>query len=139
MESALKNTAKDVLEKGAAAAEKELHKRFIRSLGKGVAARIIKDVTFPWLTTARAALSGGQKITSGVAQWKAADLRKEIEELIVMQRINDIKDNWTQERKKNQEKQLGDYLQQNSTAVNSATSIMEDYGAVLAKIACNRA
>ncbi|MCW2486824.1 type III secretion system translocon subunit SctE [Candidatus Symbiopectobacterium sp. NZEC127] len=139
LESALKNVATEVLEKGAAAAEKALRKRFMVSLGKALASGIIKNVTFPWLTTARLALSGGQKITSGVAQWKAADLRKEIEELIVMQRINDIKDNWTQERKKDQEKQLGDYLQQSGTAVSNATSIMEDYGTVLAKIACNRA
>lgn len=137
--SALKNVAQEVLEKGVATAEKALRKRFMISLGKTLASSIIKDVTFPWLTTMRLALSGGQKITSGVAQWKAADLRKEIEKLIVMQRINDIKDNWTQERKKNQEKQLGDYLQQGSTAMTNATLIMEDYGAVLAKIACSRA
>lgn len=139
LENALKNVAQDVLEKGVAVAEKALRRRVMVSLGKALASSIIKDVTFPWLTTMRMALSGGQKITSGVAQWKAAGLRKEIEELIVMQRINDIKDNWTQERKKNQEKQLGDYLQQSSTTVSNATLIMEDYGAVLAKIACNRA
>lgn len=109
------------------------------SLGKGLASCIIKDVTVTWLTKVRLAMSGGQKIISGIAQWKTVDLRKEIEELIVMQRINDIKDGWTQERKKNQEKQLGDYLQQSSTAVSNATLIMEDYGAVLAKIACSRA
>ncbi|MGX8940117.1 type III secretion system translocon subunit SctE [Symbiopectobacterium sp. Eva_TO] len=139
LESALTDVAKDVLEKGVATAEKALRRRFMISLGKGLASSIIKDVTVTWLTTVRLAISGGQKITSGIAQWKAADLRKEIEELIVMQRINDIEDSWTQERKKNQEKQLGDYLQQSSTAVNNATLIMEDYGAVLAKIACSRA
>ncbi|WP_196907226.1 type III secretion system translocon subunit SctE [Candidatus Symbiopectobacterium sp. 'North America'] len=139
LESALKNVAKKVLEQGVATAEKALRRRLMISLGKGLASCIIKDVTVTWLTTVRLAMSGGQKIISGIAQWKAADLRKEIEELIVMQRINDIKDGWTQERKKNQEKQLGDYLQQSSTAVSNATLIMEDYGAVLAKIACSRA
>lgn len=139
LENALKNAAQEVLEQGVAAAEKALRRRFMISLGKALASCIIKHVTFRWLTTMRLALSGGQKITSGIAQWKAADLHKEIEELIVMQRINDIKDNWAQERKKNQEKQLGDYLQQSSTAVSNATLIMEDYGAVLAKIACSRA
>ncbi len=139
LESALKNVAQEISEKSVATAEKVLRKRVIISLGKALASSIIKDVTFPGLTTMRMALSGGQKIISGVTQWKAADLRKEIEGLIVMQRINDIKDNWTQERKKSQEKQLGDYLQQGSIAVSNATLIMEDYGSVLAKIACSRA
>lgn len=139
LKSTLKNTAKDILKKGAAEAEKEFTDHFIKSLNKELSDIIRKNVTSPVLARVRGALSGGQKIVSGIAQWKAADLRKEIEELIVMQRINDIKDNWTQERKKNQEKQLGDYLQQSSTAVSNAVSIMEDYGTVLAKIACNRA
>lgn len=139
MKSTLKNTAKDIFKKGAAEAEKAFTDHFIKSLNKELGDIIRKNVISPVLARVRGALSGGQKMVSGIAQLKVAYLRKELEELIVIQRINDIKDNWTQKRKKNQEKQLGDYLQQSSTAVSNAVSIMEDYGTALVKIACNRA
>lgn len=96
-------------------------------------------ISGPLLKVTRLLINFAEKLVSCGIDIQKASLGRDIEILVVAQRFNEIKDNSVQERKKNQERQVADYLQQSTSAINDATSTMENYGAVLAKIACNRA
>jgi secreted effector protein SseC len=85
-------------------------------------------------------LSGGvNSIAKGAVGIETAELQQNIDRLVVQQGFIDFVQNWTEDRKKIQQKQLREAYQQGADVIRRASEVIDNYGTALANIAGARA
>lgn len=100
---------------------------------------VISDCTHKALLITRATAGGANRISASIVAATSAKLQREIERLIVQQGYIDFMQNWTEDRKKTQQKRLNEAYQDGANALRIASEIIDNSGTVLANIAGQRA
>lgn len=129
----IESGAKTLLEQGEPVCAEKLRGAILKALRRTLIQAVRNDACLA-LMLMGPVVRGTACISAGIVGLKAAELRKEIEILIIQQRFNDFIDNWTEDRKKIQQQQLGDYIQQGSDVLARTTEMMDDSGTVLARV-----
>ncbi|MFC7506706.1 hypothetical protein ACFQUX_03755 [Pantoea stewartii] len=100
---------------------------------------VISDCAHKALLITRATVGGANRISASIVAVTNAKLQREIERLIVQQGYIDFMQNWTEDRKKTQQKRLNEAYQDGANALRIASKIIDNSGTVLANIAGQRA
>ncbi|MFP1892478.1 type III secretion system translocon subunit SctE [Lonsdalea quercina] len=137
--SVLKAVGEDLIQKGEKVVAEKLREAVLKQLRNTLMKQILFDVGCDALRTTQKIGSSVNHTFSGVIAYKTAELQKMIDQLITQQNFIDFMVNWTEERKKTQQKRLNEAYQNGANAMKCASDIIDSYGTVLANIAGARA
>lgn len=135
IKTSVADAANSLLHHGEKGLVNALNDAILQRLRRQLMMTVLSDASMHAILVTRAVAGGVTKISAGVVGLKEAALRKRVEALIVQQGFNDFIDNWTEDRKKNQQKQLHEYLQNGTDVLIHASAVMDDSGTVMAKVA----
>lgn len=135
VKAAVKSAGKDLLKEGEEVVAKKLRDTILQKLRRSIVKTVLKDCIHKTLLVARATTGGVNRISASVVSLLVADLERKIERLIAQQGYIDFVQNWTEDRKKTQQKRLSEVYQCGVDAMRIASEI----STVLANIAGQRA
>lgn len=139
VKSAIEQAGKELLNKSADVVAEKLRDAILQKLRRSIISTIIRDCSNRALLVTRACAGGMNKISMSIVASRTAELQRTIEKLIVQQGFIDFMQNWTEDRKKTQQKRLSEAYQDGANAMKSASEMIDNYGTVLANIAGARA
>ncbi|CNJ53958.1 secretion system effector protein SseC [Yersinia aldovae] len=137
--AAIEDAAKGLLKKGEEVVAEKLRDAILQKLRRSIITTVIRDGTSKALLVTRATASGAEKISGAIIANRTAELQKIIEKLIVQQGLIDFTQNWTEDHKKTQQKQLNESYQNAADAINRGLDIINNSGTALESIAGSRA
>lgn len=139
VETAIEGAGKDLLKKSEEVVAKKLRDAILQKLRRSIVKTVISDCTHKALLITRATAGGANRISASIVAATSAKLQRDIERLIVQQGYIDFMQNWTEDRKKTQQKRLNEAYQDGANALRIASEIIDNSGTVLANIAGQRA
>ncbi len=139
VKTAIEGAGKDLLKKGEEVVVEKLRDTILQKLRRSIVKKVISQCSQKALVITRATVSGANRISASIVAASSAKLEREIERLIVQQGYDDFMQNWTEERKKTQQKRLNETYQDGASAMRIASEIIDNSGTVLANIAGQRA
>lgn len=139
VKTAIEQAGKQLLNKSADVVAEKLRDLILQKLRRSIISAVIRDCSSKALLATRACVGGANKISMSVVASRTAELQKTIEQLIIQQGFIDFMQNWTEDRKKMQQKRLSEAYQDGANAMKSASDMIDNYGTVLANIAGARA
>jgi len=139
VETAIEGAGKDLLKKSEEVVAKKLRDAILQKLRRSIVKTVISDCTHKALRITRATAGGANRISASIVAATSAKLQRDIERLIVQQGYIDFMQNWTEDRKKTQQKRLNEVYQDGANALRIASEIIDNSGTVLANIAGQRA
>lgn len=139
VETAIEGAGKDLLKKSEEVVAKKLRDAILQKLRRSIVKTVISDCTHKALLITRATAGSANRISASIVSATSAKLQRDIERLIVQQGYIDFMQNWTEDRKKTQQKRLNEAYQDGANALRIASGIIDNSGTVLANIAGQRA
>lgn len=139
VETAIEGAGKDLLKKSEEVVAKKLRDAILQKLRRSIVKTVISDCTHKALLITRATAGGANRISASIVAAISAKLQRDIERLIVQQGYIDFMQNWTEDRKKMQQKRLNEAYQDGADSLRIAAEIIDNSGTVLANIAGQRA
>lgn len=139
VETAVEGAGKGLLKKGEEVVAKKLRNAILQRLRRSIVKTVISDCTHKALLITRATIGGANRISASIVAATSAKLQRDIELLIVQQGYIDFMQNWTEDRKKTQQKRLNEAYQDGANSLRITSEIIDNSGTVLANIAGQRA
>jgi len=139
VETAIEDAGMDLLKKSEEVVAKELRNAILQRIRRSIVKTVISDCTHKALLITRAMAGGANRISASIVAATSAKLQRDIERLIVQQGYIDFMQNWTEDRKKTQQKRLNETYQDGANSLRIASEIIDNSGTVLANIAGQRA
>ena len=139
VEMAIEDAGINLLKKSEEVVAKELRNAILQRIRRSIVKTVISDCTHKALLITRAMAGGANRISASIVAATSAKLQRDIERLIVQQGYIDFMQNWTEDRKKTQQKRLNETYQDGANSLRIASEIIDNSGTVLANIAGQRA
>lgn len=135
VETAIEGAGKELLKKSEEVVAKELRDAILQNLRRSIVKTVISDCTHKALLATRATAGGANRISASIVAATSAKQQRDIERLIIQQDYIDFTQNWTEGRKKMQQKRLNEAYLDSANALRIASEIIDNSGTVLASIA----
>jgi len=139
VEKAIESAGKDLLRKSEEVVAKKLRDAILKNLRRSMVKTVISDCTHKALLFTRAVVGGANQISVSAVAFASAKLQRDIDHLMVQQGYIDFMQNWTEDRKKTQQKGLEQTYQNSINTLRICSEIIDNSGTVLANIAGQRA
>ncbi|WP_262867874.1 type III secretion system translocon subunit SctE [Morganella morganii] len=142
VETAIEGAGKDLLKKSEEVVAKKLRDAILKNLRNSIVKTVTVDCTRNSIFFIRfiANFAGGMsKISVSLVALASAKLQRDIDHLMMQQDYIDFMQNWTEDRKKTQQKGLEQTYQNSINTLRICSEIIDNSGTVLANIAGQRA
>lgn len=142
VETAIEGAGKDLLKKSEEVVAKKLRDAILKNLRNSIVKTVTVDCTRNSIFFIRfiANFAGGMsKISVSLVALASAKLQRDIDHLMMQQGYIDFMQNWTEDRKKTQQKGLEQTYQNSINTLRICSEIIDNSGTVLANIAGQRA
>ncbi|HHZ8503243.1 TPA: type III secretion system translocon subunit SctE [Morganella morganii] len=139
VETAIEGAGKNLLKKSEEVVAKKLRDAILKNLRRSMVKMVISDCTHKALLFTRAVAGGANQISVSAVAFASAKLQRDIDHLMMQQGYIDFMQNWTEDRKKTQQKGLEQTYQNSINTLRICSEIIDNSGTVLANIAGQRA